>query len=85
MISFKVLCLISVVRTKSRGWYVDIGTINNHPCRIWTRQFGSKTVTNEGPLPLVMIHGMGAGLAFFCKNFDDLAESRPLYALDLPG
>ncbi len=28
-----------------------------------------------------MIHGMGAGLAFFVMNFDKLAESRTVYAI----
>lgn len=32
-----------------------------------------------------MIHGMGAGLALFAMNFDDLAKSRTVYAIDLPG
>ena len=35
--------------------------------------------------PLVMIHGMGAGLGFFCLNFDTLAKHRTVYAIDLPG
>lgn len=35
--------------------------------------------------PLVMIHGFGAGLLAFYKNFDHLHATRRLYALDLPG
>ncbi len=35
--------------------------------------------------PLVMIHGFGAGLPVFHKNFDHLHATRQLYALDLPG
>ncbi len=77
---------IVVVETKSRGWYVNIGTVNGDPCRLWTRQFGDRRLSGSGgPLPLVMIHGMGAGIAFFCFNFDSLAADRPLYAFDLPG
>jgi pimeloyl-ACP methyl ester carboxylesterase len=32
-----------------------------------------------------MIHGMGAGLAFYALNFDELAKNRTVYAIDLPG
>ncbi len=35
--------------------------------------------------PLVMIHGFGAGLLSYYKNFDHLHATRRLYALDLPG
>ena len=38
-----------------------------------------------GKLPLVMLHGFGAGLLQFYKNFDGLHEDRSLHAMDLPG
>ena len=39
-----------------------------------------------GPrLPLVMIHGFGAGFLQFYKNLDHLHSERRLLALDLPG
>ncbi|RYP26905.1 hypothetical protein DL768_011521 [Monosporascus sp. mg162] len=36
---------------------------------------------------LVMLHGYGAGLGFFYKNFESLSRSKgwKLYALDMPG
>lgn len=37
---------------------------------------------------LVIIHGYGAGLGFFIKNVEDLAERHPnwhIHAIDLPG
>jgi len=52
-------------------------------CRIWTREF--ITPGKERETPLVMIHGMGAGLGFFCLNFEELSKNRPIYAIDLPG
>lgn len=36
-------------------------------------------------LPLVMIHGFGAGFLQFYKNLDHLHSKRKLLALDLPG
>lgn len=66
---------------------MDIGQLNGDPCRIWTRKFGTHKLKKDptAPLPLVMVHGMAAGIAFFAFNFEELAEERPLYALDLPG
>ena len=39
----------------------------------------------EGKTPLVMVHGFGAGLLQFYKNFDHLHADRRLLAFDLPG
>lgn len=39
----------------------------------------------EEGIPLVMIHGFGAGLLQFYKNFDHLHANRRLLAFDLPG
>ncbi len=35
--------------------------------------------------PLVMLHGFGAGLVQYFKNFDSLHDDRRLLAPDLPG
>ena len=74
--------LLKYVKTESEGFYVNIGTVNGEECRIWTRRFG---LEESGRVPLVMIHGMGAGLAMFAMNFDSLAKERLVYAIDLPG
>ena len=39
----------------------------------------------EKRTPLVMIHGFGAGLVQYYKNFDYLHDNRRLFAPDLPG
>ncbi len=85
----------------SRGKFVDAGSVNGDPCRIWTRSFNDKSqscasgegeCSSPGPLlPLVMLHGMASGGALFCLNFPGLAKAdkdgrkRTVYALDLPG
>ena len=74
--------LLKYVKNESEGFYVNIGTVNGEECRIWTRKFG---LDESGRVPLVMIHGMGAGLAMFALNFDSLAKERMVYAIDLPG
>jgi len=39
----------------------------------------------EDNVPLVMVHGLGGGLASFHKNFSHLNSVRYVYGLDLPG
>ena len=36
-------------------------------------------------VPLVMVHGFGAGILQFYKNLDHLHSDRRLFAIDLPG
>ena len=76
---------VDFIGVPSEGFYVNIGTVNGHSeCRIWTRRF-HKPGVDESQTPLVMIHGMGAGLAMFALNIASLCEERIVYAIDLPG
>ena len=36
-------------------------------------------------LPLVMLHGMGAGIGMWVLNLDSISQERRVYALDLLG
>jgi len=74
--------LLSHSKAKSTGFYVNAGSVNGQEVRIWTRKFGENT---PGRVPLVMMHGMGAGLAMFVLNLESLASNRLVYAIDLPG
>ena len=73
--------LLSFSTLKSTGHYVSAGEINGAEVRIWTRKFGPDTEK----VPVVLVHGMGAGLALFVLNFSALAADRTVYAIDLPG
>ena len=75
--------LLEYVETPSEGFYVNIGKVNDEECKIWTRIFSHRN--DYKSIPLVMVHGMGAGLAMFAMNFDSLAKDRVVYAIDLPG
>lgn len=39
----------------------------------------------EKNVPIVMLHGFAAGIAFWLMNLEEISENRPLYAIDLLG
>lgn len=60
---------------------MDIGPVVGPADKIWTIQLNSDAKST----PLVLLHGLGAGVALWCLNLDALATKRPVYALDLLG
>ncbi|XP_068620074.1 1-acylglycerol-3-phosphate O-acyltransferase ABHD5 isoform X2 [Battus philenor] len=73
--------ILSCVKTAYKRFYVDIGSVVGQSDKIWTI-----SLNEESPrVPLVLLHGMGAGLALWCPNLDALASKRPVYAIDLLG
>ncbi|XP_022912596.1 (Lyso)-N-acylphosphatidylethanolamine lipase-like [Onthophagus taurus] len=73
--------ILSYVKTPYRGWYTDIGPVVGHSDKIWTISMN----TPNKNTPIVLLHGLGAGVAFWCLNLDSLAMERPVYAMDLLG
>lgn len=73
--------ILQVVRTSYRGCYVDIGPVVGSSDKIWTLAFN----TESQKTPIVLIHGLGAGVALWCLNIDALAATRPVYTFDLLG
>jgi len=78
--------ILSYVKTPSEGFYVDTGMLNGVACRILTRKFTNtpKGQRVDSSIPLVMIHGMGSGLAMFALNLERLSKNYTVFALDLP-
>ncbi|XP_028167879.1 1-acylglycerol-3-phosphate O-acyltransferase ABHD5 isoform X1 [Ostrinia furnacalis] len=73
--------ILSCLKTAYKRFYVDIGSVVGQSDKIWTI-----SLNDESPAtPLVMLHGMGAGVALWCPNLDALAATRPVYAIDLLG
>ncbi|XP_018580013.1 1-acylglycerol-3-phosphate O-acyltransferase ABHD5 [Anoplophora glabripennis] len=73
--------ILQILRTPHRGWYVDIGPVVGPADKIWTISFN----TESPKTPLVLFHGLGAGVALWCLNLDAFAATRPVYAIDLLG
>jgi len=71
-------CTLEGLATAPEGTYVPIydGTK-----RIWTLSLN----TRASGTPLVLLHGMGSGVALWVVNLDSLSRSRPVYAIDLLG
>lgn len=69
------------LRTAYRGWYVDIGPVVGTSDKIWTISLNEESTKT----PIVLLHGLGAGVALWCLNLDALASQRPVYAIDILG
>lgn len=79
--AFTKLFVLLVLKTPHRGFFVDIGPLVGKADKIWTISLNTEAQNT----PLVLLHGLGAGVALWCLNLDAFAATRPVYALDILG
>lgn len=73
--------ILQILKIPYRGWYVDIGPVVGPSDKIWTISLNTESKNTS----LVLLHGLGAGVALWCLNLDALAKNRPVYAFDMLG
>ncbi|RZC34946.1 abhydrolase domain-containing protein 4-like [Asbolus verrucosus] len=71
--------IFQVLQTAYKGWHVLIDHKPNIKAKIWTIAMNTESKNT----PLVLLHGFGAGVGFWCLNLDSLATNRPVYAIDI--
>uniref|UniRef100_A0A131YYF9 1-acylglycerol-3-phosphate O-acyltransferase ABHD5 n=1 Tax=Rhipicephalus appendiculatus TaxID=34631 RepID=A0A131YYF9_RHIAP len=81
--------LLSYVKLPIRSTYVSIDSIlgckGSHQIRTLQLGPGTKAAVEEERVPLVLVHGFGAGVALWLLNLDYLAQDRTTYCFDLLG
>lgn len=61
---------------------MNVGPVTGtEDCKIWTIKLNEESKTT----PLVLLHGLGSGVALWALNLDGLTTTRPVYAIDLLG
>lgn len=77
-----IYLFVTDLKTPYKSRYVEIGPVVGTSDKIWTLSLNSEETKKT---PLVLLHGLGAGVGLWCLNLDSFATHRPVYALDLLG
>ncbi|KAG5679037.1 hypothetical protein PVAND_008638 [Polypedilum vanderplanki] len=73
--------IFSKIKKPFRRYHVDIGKCVGKNDKIWTFEMNEKSEN----IPIVLLHGFGAGMAFWALNLEALGTNNPVYAFDILG
>jgi len=73
--------ILNYIKTSYDAKFVNTPSGDSEENKIWTLVFNKESEK----LPLVLVHGFGAGVGLWCLNLDALASERPVYAFDILG
>ena len=76
---FTRLCFVLGADCEYEGSFVELPTKH----KIRTIKVGNHI--NKEKIPLVLVHGFGAGLGFFILNYKHLSKERNVFGIDLLG
>lgn len=57
--------MLLTLKTPWRGCYIEVKTLNEEICKIWTVVFNEQSKE----IPLLYVHGLGAGMLSFLYKF----------------
>lgn len=73
--------LLVEIKAPFKRYHVKLGRCVGEDDEIWT--FSMNTESKN--VPIVLLHGFGAGSAFWAMNLEELAQDNPVYAFDTLG
>ena len=73
--------ILRFIKTPYKGYYIDVGSVVGESDKIWTVSMNESSPKT----PLVLLHGLGSGIALWVLNYDAFAGNRPVYAIDILG
>lgn len=78
---YDVKCFLDL-KTSYNGKFVNIGPVVGKDDKIWTIVFNENLTEST---PLLIIHGLGAGSAYWVGNLDEITAGRTVYVIDFLG
>lgn len=79
--TFLNLFLLLEIKAPLKRYHVKLGRCVGDDDKIWTIAMN----TESQNVPIVLLHGFGAGSAFWAMNLEELAQDHPVYAIDTLG
>jgi pimeloyl-ACP methyl ester carboxylesterase len=73
--------LVLEIKAPFKRYYVNLGQCVGKNDAVWTCSMNEESENT----PIVMVHGFGAGSAFWAMNLEEISKDHPVYAFDSLG